>query len=139
MSLNVMLFRDKWTSNDDGKTHTKENEVLFNSNITHDLNEMADRAGFYDACWRPYRLHKNYIETNNTKEEAEFERSVKMTADDILATLEIGFNNLKLKPDYFKLFDSTNGNGVYDDLVSWTEKYLNACREYPDATIKVVR
>lgn len=29
---------------------------VFSANITHNLGEMADKAGIYKACWRPEEI-----------------------------------------------------------------------------------
>lgn len=39
MSLDISLILD--------------DKVVFETNITHNLNTMADKAGIYYACWRP--------------------------------------------------------------------------------------
>jgi hypothetical protein len=95
-----------------------ETECVFHSNITHNLIPMAKEAGIYEACWSPEEI-------NATK------------ASDIVPILEKGFNDLKARPEYFKLFDSENGWGIYVHFLPWMEAYLNACREYPDAIIEV--
>ena len=97
-----------------------ETECVFDANITHNLNKMADAAGIYEACWRPEEI-------GATK------------ASDIIPILEKGFEDMKARPDYFKQFDSENGWGLYIHFLPWVESYLNACREYPDAIIEVSR
>ena len=97
-----------------------ETKCVFDANITHNLNKMADAAGIYEACWRPEEI-------GATK------------ASDIIPILEKGFEDLKARPEYYKQFDSPNGWGLYIDFIPWVESYLNACREYPDATIEVSR
>lgn len=97
-----------------------ETECVFDANITHNLNKMADAAGIYEACWRPEEI-------GATK------------ASDIIQILEKGFEDMKARPEHFKKFDSENGWGTYKDFLLWVESYLNACREYPDAIIEVSR
>ena len=97
-----------------------ETECVFDANITHNLNKMADAAGIYEACWRPEEI-------GATK------------AGDIIPILEKGFEDMKARPEHFKKFDSENGWGTYKDFLPWVENYLNACREYPDAIIEVSR
>lgn len=98
---------------------TKPCEV-FETNITHNLGKMADKAGIYYACWRP--------------EEVGIKK-----AKDIIPVLEKGLADLKARPDYFKQFDSPNGWGTHDDFVPWVEKYLAACNKHPEAEIWVSR
>lgn len=97
-----------------------ETECVFDANITHNLNKMADAAGIYEACWRPEEI-------GATK------------ASDIIPILEKGFEDMKARPEYYKQFDLPNGWGLYIHFLPWVESYLNACRKYPDAIIEVSR
>lgn len=97
-----------------------EYEDVFTSNITHNLGEMAEKAGIYYACWRPEEIGAKY-------------------AKDIIPLLEKGYKDLKSRPEYFKQFDSENGWGMYIHFLPWVKEYLNACRKYPNATIGVSR
>ena len=97
-----------------------ETECVFDANITHNLNKMADAAGIYEACWRPEEIGA-------------------IKASDIIPILEKGFEDMKARPEHFKKFDSENGWGTYKDFLPWVESYLKACREYPDAIIEVSR
>lgn len=105
-------------------TIIKENEhisdCVFSANITHNLNKMASAADIYEACWRPENLKA-------TK------------AKDILPLLEKGLKDMKAKPEHYKQFNPSNGWGTYDAFILWVEKYIDACREYPEAIIEVDR
>ena len=92
-------------------------EVLFEINITHNLNKMADKAGIYEALWHPEAI-----------------KAVK--AKDITGILEKGLEDLKARPDYFRQFNAPNGWGLYEHLVSFVEEVLEACKENPEAYIK---
>ncbi len=118
MSLDVYLTRKKWISYDAGKTLTEEDETVYDANITHNLCKMASEAGIYEALWRPEEIGK-------TK------------ASEIVDLLEKGLADLKSRPKYFEKFNSPNGWGMYENFVPFVEKYLNACREFPDAVIEV--
>ncbi len=113
-------------------------DCVFSANITHNLNKMASEAGVYDACWRPYKLHKDYGR-NDGVEDIEFEQKVVMYAKDIVPFLQKGYDELRLKPEFYKQFDSPSGWGVYDNFLPWVKNYLDACLENPDATISVSR
>lgn len=116
-----------------------DEECVFDANITHNLNTMADKAGIYEALWRPYRLHKDWKDTNDYEKELKFEGSVIMKAKDIISTLEKGLTLLKEKPEYFKKFNAENGWGTYEQFVPWVEEYLEACKQYPESEIYVSR
>lgn len=140
MSLDVYLSRKRWISYDEGKTHTEEKEGVYSANITHNLGEMAGKAGIYEALWRPHRLRKEYVAAEDDyKAEYEFEDSVTIKASEIIPLLEKGLEDLKARPEYFKQFDSPNGWGLYVHFVPFVEKYLEACREYPEAIVEVSR
>lgn len=97
-----------------------DDEEVFEANITHNLNIMADEAGIYYHLWRP-------DECNITK------------AKELIDGLEAGLWKLKNDPKYFKQFNPENGWGKYEGLVEFVEKYLNACKTYPEAIVSVSR
>lgn len=115
MSLDVELFVNVDTGGD------KPYEcVLYDANITHNLNKMAMEAGIYEALWRPEEIGCSQ-------------------AKDIIAIVEEGLKKLKDDPYHYKKFDSPNGWGTYVHFVPFVEKYLNACKEHPLAMIYVSR
>lgn len=95
-----------------------EFEEYFTSNITHNLGEMAQTAGIYEALWRPEEI-------GITK------------AHQLIDLLKNGLNRLKKQPEYYKKFNSENGWGDYYGLVSFVKSYLKACEECPDAIVQV--
>lgn len=140
MSLDIYLEREVYLSYDKGVTYEKKQEELFWVNITHNLNKMADKAGIYEALWRPYYLHPDCPkEFKGYDEEYSFEESHPMFAKDIIPVLEKGYEDMKSRPDYFKQFDSENGWGSYINFIPQIEKYLIACRLYPEAKITCSR
>ena len=138
MSLDVSLNRIKYVSYD-METFTPENEELFSANITHNLCEMADAAGIYEALWRPYMLHKDYKHFNIYDDEYEFEQSVTIYAKDIVDIVETGLQKMKKNPEYYSKFNSPNGWGTYENFVPWVERYLAALKEYPESKVLVDR
>jgi hypothetical protein len=104
MSLDVYLFLSVDTGNGE-----KSMEV-FDQNITHNLTEMAYKAGIYCHCWRPEEM------------------GIK-TADQLIGPLTDGLNRLKKYPEYFEQFSSPNGWGMYEHFVPWVEEYLSAFKE----------
>ena len=81
---------------------------------------MADEAGIYKALWRPEEI-------GITK------------ASQLIPLLEEGLARLKAEPDRFRKFNDPNGWGKCEHLVGFVEDYLRACREYPDAEVRVDR
>jgi len=101
-------------------TATYETESLYSGNITHNLGKMANKAGIYKALWRPEEINAKY-------------------AKDIIKIVEKGLADLKERPEYFELFNSPNGWGMYEHFVPFVEKYLEALKEYPGAEIYISR
>jgi hypothetical protein len=92
--------------------------VVFDRNITHNLNTMAGEAGIYEVLWHPNE--NGYIK-----------------AEQIIPILKEGLEKMKRDPDFFKKFDSPNGWGLYIHFVPFVEAVLEACEAYPDADIGV--
>lgn len=102
-------------------THTREiRATVFEQNITHNLGAMAAAAGIYKACWRPEEIGVT-------------------TAAQLIPLLEAGLAKLKANPEEMKKHEAKNGWGLYEHFVPWVEKYLAACREFPDAHVEVSR
>lgn len=93
---------------------------IYWSNITHNLGKMAHEAYIYEHLWRPE-------EVGVTK------------AKQLIRPLEEGLAFLKREPEHFSQFNAPNGWGKYENFVPFVEKYLEACRENPDATVRVSR
>lgn len=93
---------------------------IFEANITHNLNTMADKAGIYEALWRPEEINANL-------------------GEDIIEILEKGLKSLKAKPKYYKKFDSAIGWGVYEHFIPFVEAVLVACKKFPKAEIWISR
>lgn len=139
MSLDVDLIRKRWISYDEGKTHEVEEEIVYSANITHNLNQMATAAGIYEALWRPYLLKTEIDFGDDYQAEWEFEDSQTILAQELIPLLEKGLESLLSKPESYKKFNPENGWGSYDGLVRFVEKYLTACKEYPEAIVKTDR
>lgn len=94
--------------------------AVFDSNITHNLNTMAGKAGLYEVLWRP--------------DENGFP-----TAGLAIPTLRAGIKKLEEQPDYFRQFNPGNGWGDYEGLLNFAKEFLAACAEHPEATIHACR
>lgn len=97
-----------------------ETNCVYSANITHNLNDMADAAGIYEALWRPEQNDMNI-------------------AADLITVLEVGLTKLKKEPNEFKKYNPKNGWGDYDGLVQFVKNYLAACKLHPLATVHVSR
>ena len=107
MSLDVTLTRVQPTT-------------VYDANITHNLNAMAEEAGIYVALWRPE-------ESGITK------------ASELIEPLTTGLALLKSDRERFEKFNAKNGWGTYDQFVPWVERYLEACVQHPDAEVLACR
>lgn len=118
-------------------TATYDSGSLYDTNITHNLGKMAAEAGIYEALWRPYRLDPNYNRDwdGDHELEWEFEENCTVIAESIIPIIEKGLQDMKEDPDYYKLFDSPNGWGTYEDFVPFVEEYLEALQTLPKAIV----
>lgn len=94
--------------------------TIYDANITHNLNKMAEEAGIYKHLWRPEEI-------GVTK------------AQQLIAPLRAGLELLKADPARFEKHNASNGWGMYEHFVPFVENYLAACEENPDATVEVSR
>lgn len=93
---------------------------VFQANITHNLNKMADEAGIYKHVWRPEEIGITHARM-------------------LIGPLRDGIALMRSDPERFRALDTPNGWGTYDQFVPWLEAYLAACVENPDATIEASR
>jgi len=101
--------------------HTRADvEEIYSANITHNLNRMADAAGFYKALWRPDEIQIS-------------------KAYQLIPFLANGIATLESNPDLFKKFDAVNKWGTYEQFLPWLKALLTACQENPNADIGVSR
>jgi hypothetical protein len=118
------ISREEWDRAHPGRepvtmTARSDGEV-YSANITHNLNTMAEAAGIYKHLWRP--------------------DEIKVTvARELIEPLTNGLNRLTADPHRFKQLNPPNGWGDYEGLVSFVRAYLDACREFPEATVEVCR
>ncbi len=97
-----------------------ESPYVYHRNITHNLGRMAEAAGIYQVMWRPEEIGIT-------------------TAAQLIQPLADGLALLKSDPDLFRKFNPENGWGHYEGLIQFTEEYLEACKQYPMATVSVSR
>lgn len=94
--------------------------AVYSRNITHNLGLMAKEAGIYLHLWHPEKVGAS-------------------KAWHLIDSLRAGLKLLQSNPTRFRKFDSPNGWGRYEDLVSFVHDYLSACESNPDADVKVSR
>lgn len=97
-----------------------DGDYLYSSNITHNLNRMADEAGVYACLWRP---DENGI----------------THARQIIEPLSAGLALLVTQKARFEAFNAANGWGLWEHFVPFCAGYLQACRDNPDALVGVCR
>ena len=136
MSLDVSLVKTVWIT-EDFETFTNRDDECYHGNITHNLGAMADACGLYDVLWRPYRLFRT--EFANYDEEMEYESRCEIKAKQLIEPMGKGLKELKSNPEKYKAYDSPNGWGLYENFVPFVEKYLKACKKYPDLLVQVDR
>lgn len=115
MSLDVYLYEHKPACPRCGRE--EERVCVLDKNITHNLGEMWDAAGIYDALY-----------------ESEGKR-----AGDIIEVLRKGLADMKARPAHYGQFNASNGWGLYKHAVPWLEEVLAGCEAHPDALISVSR
>lgn len=104
-----------------GHEHTRvKTESFFDANITHNLGAMAEEAGIYFHLWRPEEIGIT-------------------TARQLIEPLRAGLELMRSDRARFEKFNAENGWGTYRDFVPWITEYLEACEQYPDATVRVSR
>lgn len=117
MSLDIYLFEEKEEiCRCCGKKYYAREE-LFEANITHNLNRMADKAGIYEYLWHQ-------------------KESKIVFACQLIPPLTIGIKKMKKEPEYFKQFDAVNKWGTYDQFIPWIERLIAACEANQMAIVK---
>lgn len=98
----------------------KRGEVVYESNITHNLGAMAKAAGIYDVLWRP---EENWIKR----------------AADMIPALEAGIEAMVADPARFRALNPPNGWGKYEGLLDLAVGVLCVAREWPEARVEASR
>lgn len=120
----VEVTRGEWDEMNPGRApvviadDTMERREVFTANITHNMGAMAAECGLYDPLWCP--------EENNLTRAAQ-----------LVEPLRAGLTSLRDDRARLQEFNPENGWGNYDLLVRFTENYLAACEQWPDAEVSV--
>lgn len=99
---------------------SQESDRVYQRNITHNLNSMADAAGIYRELWRPDEIGITI-------------------AGQLVEPLRAGLARLEADPAKFRAFNPSNGWGDYEGLVDFVTEYLAACERWPEAEVQVWR
>ena len=94
--------------------------TIYDANITHNLNEMAEEAGIYNHLWRPDEIGITH-------------------AKQLIIPLREGFSILSGDPKKFMNLNPENKWGDYSGLVVFVRSYLSACEENPESEVHVSR
>lgn len=101
-------------------------KIVFEANITHNLNTMASKVKvangltLYQILWRPEE--HGYTKTS-----------------EIAPLLLEGLNILRVERDNLCKFNPSNGWGSYVDLVEFVQQYYTSCIENPDGIVEASR
>ena len=110
MSLDILLRSPKCCS-------CGHSDILYEHlGVTHNLIDMAKEAEIYYIVWRP-------------------EESGIAFAAELINPIEKALCDMKKDPGRFKAHNPSNGWGSYDGFIKFLEKYLQACKEHPDAEV----
>ena len=124
MSLDIYLIGEPKESDCEcecGHKHKNmERNTLFHTNITHNLGQMAVKAGIYYELWR-------------APENSYF------IAEQWILPLKFAIKRLVDDAEHFKQFNPKNGWGDYENFVSFLENLLEACLQFPSANIETCR
>lgn len=118
--ISLSQWQERYPDQEPILTPPGESGEVFTANITHNLNTMAKEAGIWWHLWRP-------DETEITH------------ARQLIQPLKRGLQALQDDPAHFRSFNPKNGWGTYEGLISFVSEYLQACKQYPDATVEVSR
>lgn len=120
MGLNVYLTMPKDESELPESEDASDDKEVYSANITHNLGKMAGEALIYQALWRPEEIGIS-------------------KARQLIEPLEAGLAKLRANPAHFEKFNASNGWGLYIHFVPFVEKYLAACKEFPEANVHASR
>lgn len=94
-------------------------EYCYTANITHNVSEIASKAGLKDVLWYPESVNIT-------------------TASQLIEPLTTGLNYLLTHKSELEQFSPVCGWGTYDDLCDFVYHYLKACQANPDASVRIL-
>lgn len=118
MSLDIYFREPKQCPHCGGEL--MDGETLWEANITHNLNTMADEAGIYGIVWRP--------EENGIR-----------VAGDLTERLSEAIKLMEQNPPRFEQHNAPNGWGLYKHFLPWLKALKDASLMHPNAIVRVSR
>jgi hypothetical protein len=109
---------DIWLVADTTCPHCKRgssDESVYSGNYTNNVVPMRKLAGVYEALYR----------------------SDGKRAEEILPQLETGFRAWKQAPEAYEALAPANGWGNAAGALEFLTSFINACRRYPSAVVRV--
>lgn len=97
-----------------------DERYVYEANITHNMGRMAAECGLYEPLWEAQDKGLTH-------------------AAQLIEPIRDGLAALRADADYLRQFNPANGWGDYELLVRFTENYLVACEQWPDAEVRVSR
>jgi hypothetical protein len=88
---------------------------VFTANITHNVNEMWAKAGVYDALYN----------------------SGDKLASELIPFIKKGIAYFMDHREELELLNPKNGGGSYGSAFRFLNEVLAACKEFPDAIIRI--
>jgi hypothetical protein len=89
--------------------------TVVDKNITHNLTDMWEAAGIYDALYN----------------------SEGQTAESVIPILEKGLQLMIAEPERFKQYNSPNGWGTYKHALPWLTELVAEFKQYPQGIINI--
>lgn len=97
-----------------------ETTRVYTDNITHNVNQMAEKAGIYKELWEPEEIGIT-------------------TANMLVLPLFAGLLKLTSNAKEFKKLAPENGWGTHEQLIEFVKNYIVACVKWPQAKVEVCR
>lgn len=149
MSLDVYLHESVKCPHCAGSMPPEWGLKLFTANVTHNLGRMASQIPMlYEALWRgqwmsdpeALRVAEDADDQQRWADGNAIRSQIGPTEARILIPhLRAGLDELRARPEHYKTFNAENGWGLYEDFVTWIERYLEACERHPNAVVRVRR
>lgn len=97
---------------------------VLNLNITNNLNKMVQQYSYehYLAIWHPYDLNS-------------LDKCRPLLAIDVVNYYEETLIEFLHNRKEYERYNSSNGWGTYDDMVSFLTQLISYCHKYPTATL----